>query len=296
MIYILGIICSTVMFSVQFLFQKMFQKQESSAPEISLTYSLANSVFAIILLVLKGGTSFEFSALSFLIAFLTGCRGVAMTYMSIKVMERANLSVFSLFSMLGGMLLPFVYSVILGGEMLTWQKVVCVLFLVFALYWEMRGQRKELIGQEQKNKFAFLWYMGVFILNGMASVFAKIHQSAPSRLTVSASAYTLLEKLTAFTLCAVLLLLFIRKGHKPKLTRPVKSLSFVASASVLNTVANLILLTALLHVDASIQYPIVTGGVIIFSLLLELLTGSKPKRYTVVAAIVSFVGLCFLAV
>ena len=57
-----------------------------------------------------------------------------------------------------------------------------------------------------------------------------------------------------------------------------------------------ILLIALLHVDASVQYPIVTGGVIVLSLMWDWILGKKPNRYAVGAAAVSFGGLLFLTI
>ena len=293
--YILWIIGSTVMFSVQFLLNKFFQKREGSAAQTSVLCAAATALFGVLLLLIQNGTALAFSLFSFVLAAVSGAKNVLMTYMSVRVLEKASLSVYSLFSMLGGMLLPFIYAILLGGEELTWQKSVCVLGLTFAMYWEMRGQKKSRLAEDKKFPGALLWYMGVFVLNGLAGVFAKIHQSAPE-LAVSGASYTFWERISTLVLSAVLLLFFVRQGKKPQLRTPVGSLSLVAAASVLNTVANLILLAALLHVDASVQYPIVTGGVIIFSLLLEPLAGGKPKRHTVVAAILSFASLCLLAV
>lgn len=295
MIYFFGIIFSTVLFSVQFLFQKLFQKQESSTPEISVACSVANSLFAIVFLLLKGGMSLAFSPFSFFMAFVKGCNAVLAKCISLKVMEYADLSVFSLFTMLGGMLLPFSYSIFLGGEAITWQKAVCVAVIVIALVFQVVCQKKDVSDGNKNKKIAFILYATIFVSNGLDGVFAKIHQSAPAHLTVEASSYTLLERLISFSISMILFSILLLKGRRPNFNRPVKSLSNVALTSILNTVANLILLTALLHVDASVQYPIVTGGVVIFSLVLEFFAGSRPKLYTVLTAVISFVGLCFLA-
>lgn len=293
--HILWIVGSTVLFSVQFLLNKFFQKREGSAAQTSVLCAAATAFFGMVLLLCQNGTALAFSLFSFVLAAVSGAKNVLMTYMSVRVMEKASLSVYSLFSMLGGMLLPFLYAILLGGESLSWQKLLCVLLLSFAMYWEMRGQKRENPDGGKQFSGALLWYMGVFVLNGLSGVFAKIHQSAPA-LAVSASSYTFWERLSTLLLSGILMLLFIRRGKKPHLNTPAVSLSLVAAASVLNTVANLILLAALLHVDASVQYPIVTGGVIIFSLLLEPLAGTRPRRHTVTAAVLSFAGLCLLAI
>ena len=96
----------------------------------------------------------------------------------------------------------------------------------------------------------------------------------------------------------VIAVLFICKsrGQKIALKRPARSIGSSAGYGLITTVANLILLIALLHVDASVQYPIVTGGVIVLSLMWDWILGKKPNRYAVGAAAVSFAGLLFLTI
>ena len=295
MTYILWIFGSTVLFSVQFLFKKLFQKGEGSSAGIAIMSSLLSTVFAILLLVARGKTAFEFSWFSFAIASLHALRAVTMSFMSIKVLEKANLSVFSLFSQIGGTLLPFVFAIIFYGENLTWQKSVCMALLIVAMYCDMSGRRKGKSGDEKKKGSAVFWCMGVFLLNGLSGVFAKIHQSAPDAIAVSSSAYTMLEKIISLVLSSLLMVYFIRRGESVKLKYPVRSVFYIGAGAVLNTIANLILLMALEHVDASVQYPIVTGGIIVLSLFLEPISGSRPKKYTAIAAAISLVGLIFLA-
>jgi len=52
---------------------------------------------------------------------------------------------------------------------------------------------------------------------------------------------------------------------------------------------------ALVHIDASIQYPMITGGVIIVSTIICFLKKEKPKRKELLAVALSFVGLLILA-
>lgn len=284
------------MFSVQFLFKKLFQKQEGSMAGIAILSGFLTTVFAILLLMLNGSASFEFSWFSFAIATLHAVRAVAASFMSIKVLEKVNLSVYSLFSQLGGTLLPFVFAIIFYGESLTWQKAVCMIILAAAMLCEMRGRKQKREEKGKRKNDAIFWYMGVFTLNGLSGIFAKINQSAPDTIAVSPSAFTMLEKIIVLILSSVLLVAFIRKGERVRLNRPVLSVFYIGIEAVLNTIANLILLIALDHVDASVQYPIVTGGIIVLSLFLEPLSGSKPKKHTFAAAVVSLIGLSFLAI
>jgi len=299
-IYIFAIIGSTVLFSIQFLIKKLFQKNEGSTPGIALFHVFLSTVFSILFLIIKGGSTFEFTLFSFFIASLNGIRAVIQTFMTFAILEKANLSVYSLFSQLGGTFLPFVFAILFYNEPLTWQKTLCMILLGVALYCQMyfNDKKNADYGTQKKsnNRLSILMlYIGVFVLTGLSGVFAKINQTAPAEIAVSPSAFTLLEKLITLLLAGILILVFRSNGMQVRLVKPAKSLFYICTEAVLNTIGNLILLTALYHVDASIQYPIVTGGIIILSLFLEPISGTKPQRQTIIAAVFSCIGLCFLA-
>ena len=132
-------------------------------------------------------------------------------------------------------------------------------------------------------------------MNGLSGVFSTIHQRAGD-IAVSASAYSLMERGWGLLIVIVVLFICRRMGQPITLKRPARSIGSSAGYGVITTFANLILLIALLHVDASIQYPIVTGGVIVLSLMWDWILGKKPNRYAVGAAAVSFGGLLFLTI
>ena len=66
------------------------------------------------------------------------------------------------------------------------------------------------------------------------------------------------------------------------------------TAGILDKVANFLLVLALMHVDASVQYPMVTGGVIIVSTLACYFTERKPNKRELLAVLLSFIGLIIL--
>lgn len=58
----------------------------------------------------------------------------------------------------------------------------------------------------------------------------------------------------------------------------------------------LIVLSIVLHVDASVQYPMVTGGTIIVSTLICCFGKNKPTKREILAVAVAFIGLLLLFV
>ena len=59
--------------------------------------------------------------------------------------------------------------------------------------------------------------------------------------------------------------------------------------------AELILLFAIAHIDASVQYPLVSGGTIACSTLISMLIGENKNKKSIIPVIISIAGmLCLL--
>ena len=67
-----------------------------------------------------------------------------------------------------------------------------------------------------------------------------------------------------------------------------------AVGGITNRIANYVLVIALSHVDASVQYPMVTGGVMIVSTLICFFGKNKPKVKELISVGLAFVGLLAL--
>ena len=68
----------------------------------------------------------------------------------------------------------------------------------------------------------------------------------------------------------------------------------MAGNGVLNRVANYLLLLSLAFLPASVQYPMITGGVMIVSTLLSYFTPNKPKLKEWLSVALSFAGIMIM--
>lgn len=281
--YYLLIILSVIMFGGNFLLNDVYRKQRGSSVKISLQFNLVSSTAGLVVLVLLNGCKLEYTPFTLLMAVLTAINGFGFTVCGFKALNHINLSLYSLFSMLGGMLLPFVQGIAFYNEKITVAKAVCFVLVTVALLLTVKkGERKK----------GFIYYVGIFTLNGMSGVLSKIFTSAPFE-KASAAGYSILIAVCSVVLSSAMLLLFFRsnKGEKPFTPA---SLTVSSFGGILNKVANYILVIALLHVDASVQYPMVTGGVIIVSTLVSFFGDKKPSKNELISVAVSFIGLLAL--
>ncbi len=270
------IIVAAIMFSLQFVFNDKFRKENGSSWNSSLKFSLYSSFAGTIVLLITNKMYIEVSVFSVITACVYSMVCIALSYASIKAFVYANLSVYSVFSMIGGMLLPFFFGILCGEEFKMIRLISCLLIVLAVILSINKGK---------KSKKATKYYILVFLLNGMVGVISKFHQLF-SDVCVDSGSFMFLTKI--ITILFSLILLLLQKEHSFSVNR--KSLIYSAGYSVLNSIGNLFLLIALLHLPASVQYPVVTGGVIVFSTLITLVSREKITRKEILAATVAFVS------
>lgn len=279
-----GIITVAVlMFSVQFWFNQIYEKECGGGMRSTVVFAVGSYSAGLAGLLIINGFRFEFTWFSLIMAILTAIDGIAYTFCSLKALGKINLSLYSVIAMLGGMMLPFLFGIFFYNEDFTVGKLVCVALVTASLFLTVRR------GGKSSGK---LYYAGIFILNGMSGVLAKIFQSAPYEKT-SEAGFSVLS-----TGCAILLsaaLLPFIKGEKLRPKNPLRAGIAMLGNGILNKIANFMLLIALAHVPASAQYPLVTGGVMIFSTIICFFTPDKPRKRDLAAVILSFLGILSLA-
>jgi len=280
MIYYGVLLAAVTMFSFQFLFNGIFEKEYGNSLRAMFVFSAGSSLVGFVILFIINGFKFEFTWFSLLMAFFAALDSIGYTYFSLKSLGRINLSLYSMFSMLGGMILPSVVGILFYNEEFTVGKGICYALLLLSLV---------LSSKKGEKKSGYIYYMGVFVLNGMSGVLSTIFQNAPYEKT-SAAGYSMLIALLALVICLAFLP-FI-KGDGERLTK--KAVVSMGGYGVLCRVGNYLLLIALAHLPASAQYPFVTGGVMIISTIISLFTKNKPSKREIIGVAVSFAALLIL--
>lgn len=275
-----GIVTIAVfMFGIQFFCSQGYQQECGSSWKATFINILATNLIGLPVLWAINDFSLQYTHFTFLLATITTVNNILCTVCSLRALGKANLSVYSLFSMLGGMVLPFCTGIFFFHETWTPGKVICLITVILALL---------LTIEKGKGNGAVKYYIGVFIFNGMAGVLSKFFQALPYEKT-SEAAYSVWCALIAAGAAAVFLLFLQEHIHITG-----KSLFWLTGDGLLNKVANWLLLIALVHLPVSVQYPMVTGGVIIVSTLLSYLTPKKPGKREFVAVLLSFAGILAL--
>ena len=289
------ILLSVGMFGGGFALQNIYRKKRGSGIKISMEAALIGSFAGLIVLLLINGFSLEYTNFTLLMAVWTAANELAFTFCSFKSLDYINLSLFSLFSMLGGMALPFFQGILFYNESLTIAKCLCVVFICAALALTIeKGERKK----------GTVFYIGIFILNGMSGVISKIF-SASGLPKTSAAGYSIWCAVCTIVLSGITLaVLALFDKYKRKQTelqepKPAKKLLLQSYGvgmlnGAINKVANFLLVVAIAHVDSSVQYPMVTGGTMIVSTILCFFGDKKPSKREIASVVLAFIGMLVL--
>ncbi len=314
MIYYILLTLSALLFALQFMFNNGYQKECGTGMSVSLRFGLYNSLFGVVVMFFINKCHFEFSWFSFIIAVVYGLVCVAYNYFSIKAFETANLSIYSIFAMIGGMLLPFAYGLISGEAFFVFRTISCFV-IVLAIIMTAKSDDKN-------SKKAIKYYIGVFILNGLVGVLSAFHQGftfldpeyiAPEstnfvianvhtlfadvtgmtrNLAVDNGSFIMLNRLTTAVYSFILLMFQQDKSLKIN----TKASAYCIGNSAFNNVANLFILIALSgqKVPASVTYPIITGGVIVFSTLIDKVRKVDVSKKVLIATAITLIASVFM--
>ena len=268
------------MFAFQFLFNRQYEKQCGNTLQAAAVFSLGTSFVGFLILLALNRFRLEFTVFSFLIALAAAVNNLLYSYCSIKSLGKINLSLYSVFAMLGGMTLPFIAGIAFFDETITAGKLICFALIAVSLLLTVeKGERTA--GKR--------YYFGVFFMNGMSGVFAKLFKSAPYPITGDRG-YTMLIALCCMAICAGILL--FNRSDKIRLTK--KALGSISAYGVLCNIANYLLLIGLDKIPASAQYPMVTGGVMAISTVICFFTDQKPTQKNIASVALSFIGILAL--
>ncbi len=301
-----ALICTAaILFSLQFLFQKEYKNKYGSGLKAGLNFQMYASaigaavIFVVNLIVTKKmiGFSFFTAATALIYAIFT----VAYAILSLKAMETANIAIFSMLAMLGGMFVPFVYGIIVNKEAIDYKKTIGIVLMVAALIFFAKpgtdkpaelqsaensdgnnGVRHKKVGGA--NRKTGLYYFAVFLLNGSFGVISTFHQSPKFNL-IAKSGYSLMVYAQLFASLLSFALILVLKCGVEKLS--LKIFGFTSLYAGFNGIGNLFTVLALLTLPASVQYPIITGGTIIVSSAIFMITRKKFILKYAAAATVS---------
>ena len=306
--YYAMLIGASFLFGSQFMVTKAFEKNNGKTVRASLSFSLLYSLFAgvifFIIKLISSGTVFNLNPFSLCMAFGLSLVNILSSAIGIKTLALGDIAVYSLFLMLGGMIVPFFAGIVFLKESVSVCNLIGVAIMIIALCLPVFFGKKnknaveaQTDGDTKKKTSVFFYVLCVFlfILNGLSSTLSKFNSvregaALGAEFTFYTYGIQFVISLAAFALTTAL-----GKSDKTQseekqpviLFRPV-AIGCGAAFGAVNGTAFLLSSVAAEHVVAVAQYPLITGATILFSSLLAFLFyREKPTALQLVQIVIS---------
>ena len=306
--YYAMLIGASFLFGSQFMVTKAFEKNYGKTVRASLSFSLLYSLFAgvifFIIKLISSGTVFNLNPFSLCMAFGLSLVNILNSAIGIKTLALGDIAVYSLFLMLGGMIVPFFAGIVFLKESVSVCNLIGVAIMIIALCLPVFfGKKNKNAGEAQtdgdtKKKTSVFFYVlcvFLFILNGLSSTLSKFNSVREGAALGAEFTFYTYGIQFVISLAAFALTTAFGKSDKTQneekqpgiLFRPV-AIGCGAAFGAVNGTAFLMSSVAAEHVVAVAQYPLITGATILFSSLLAFLFyREKPTALQLVQIVIS---------
>lgn len=267
--YYFILLLAVIMFTAQFGFTKIYGEKAEQKTIGTLIMLTIISIIGTVLYIFVGGFKIYLSPALLFWSAMFAVIMIPYYVLGIKVLKLGSMAIYSMFMMLGGMLLPFVYGIFLK-EKITVSKITGCVILCLSIALQALSQKRNENKNEQHSKstlFIILCII-IFIINGLTGVIAKAYQQtdkSPDEIS-----FTVVS--CFFTAMLSILFLLPRFFKSPKEIISEIKFSFkpiiflyIAAIGVATHTGNFLHLKAAAKLPASVQFPMVSGGVIVFS-------------------------------
>lgn len=304
--YYIMILIAVVLLAVQFASNRAYSIRQGSSAKASLTFTtLVGFTCAVVMLLIAvfSGEGFVITPYSLGMGAIVAALCCTYTFIGFKIMALGSLSVYTMFLMLGGMMLPYLFGVFWLNEEVSLWRIIGFLLLALSLVFPV-------VAREKAGKSSVIFIvlcLAVFCLNGCVSITSKVHQiNELYAKSGSASFSFITNSINAVMSAAGLAIISFRekKQLKEKAGKnaiavfthedaPRTSSWVIAVIVLINAVAGgvsyVLQLVSAAHVAASALYPMITGGSVVLSALAGLLCfKEKPDKISLIGLILSF--------
>ena len=280
MIWYVLIFLAAIGCAVNFALTKVYQLNQGNSQETGTAFNFLVGLVGFLIYFGICGFKISITPFSLILAILLAVFIGLYTIIGFKIMSIGSIAVYTVFLMLGGMILPYFYGVIFLGEGVTLTKIIALLLMTAAIILQ-----RDVSNNKGKAVFYLLCVL-VFIINGAVSIVSKMHQIDLGYKTVSENEFVVLKNAARAVMFGGMLP-FIKKDKGTMLSIKPKMYIVIALTGLFSNTAYLLQLKCAAHLAATVQFPITTGGTIIFTALAGLFLFSEKleKRQVVGLAI-----------
>lgn len=289
----LFLLLADLLLAVNFALNKIYQRRAGTAVTAGFTFSAICGFFTAIAFWIYNRFKFAITPFSVLMAVLQSLLCTAYLLIGFRIIKRQGVSLYTLFLMTGGMTVPYVFGLVFLNEAFSVLRLIGLAVIIAGVF--LTG-----FGKERIDKGSMLLCVAIFFLNGGVSVVSKLH-SINTELSVMPEEFVVLSGVVSCIVSTVLRFT-VRDGN----TAEEKNVPTRVSALLLTFIlipalsalaggfSSVLQLTGAQTIDASLLYPFITGGSIVFTTLAGwLVFKEKLSKNTWIGIACAFIGTLF---
>ena len=296
MVDYLLVFLSVVLLAISFMVQKLYQKKTAHLKSSAVDFNLAAALITFVIFFVSNGFRIAFTPYSVIMSLLRSLCGFIYSLLGFVILKRGSVSLYMLFLMSGGMLVPAVWGWLFLGEtekMLP--RILGVAIIVGAIIISNLGAKKP-------DKLLLLICTAVFFLNGFVSVTSKLHQINTTYEAVGTTDFVLITTIFSLASSIAMKIWYAakEKGECGTVKREIKfdrslllPLLLVPLYSAIGGVSSYLQLLGATNLPSSVLYPMITGGTVVLSGIFALICfGEKPSRREWIGMGLCLIGTC----
>lgn len=302
--YYFIVLLAVIGLAVNFCLTKLYQNRTGTGFRISVLFNIITGAFtAILFFFINGfmnGFSLHFTSFSWLMAalLLLFCGSYAL--IGFKIIAIGNIAVYTLFLMLGGMMLPYFFGLIYLEETFSYLRLAGLILMVVAI--ALSGMSDSKQKKRHSSLLFFVLCMIVFCLNGGGSIVSKIHQLPENEFrAVLSPVFVMMAgiiRVVVFSLIYLGICIKDRKTPQDQRSSPIKLSPFVIgimlASSAVDGASYLCQLIGASHLPATVLYPMITGGSVVLTALAgRIFFKQKLSVFATVGIVLCFAATLF---
>ena len=283
------LICLSALFcSMDFSVNKLFQKANGASLKTSLAFNSLLGLFTVIIMFIVNGFKLEITLFSVIMSGLFTLFVMLYNIIGFKLLKVGSMAKYTLYLMIGGMVVPYIFGLFFLDEPFTIARLIAIILVTLGVIFSNIQKDKN------KTKFWVLFlYVAVFLINGCTSVISKVHQINISFKTVEILDFVILGGLFRFIVAGIMFLL-TKKEDTAEIQK--KSVGLIFISAVLYSISFLCQLISAAKLPATVLFPFMTGGTIVFSAICgKLFFKENFTKNSIIGIVLCFIGtLLFL--
>lgn len=227
---------------------------------------------------------------------LSGIASIGYAVLGVFSAKYGKVSIFTMFLMIGGMFLPYLFGIIFLNEAVSVFKIIGMVILIAALVTNSIFEAKKTQNEIKVKPIFWILCIVAFILNGASSIIVKIHQTSENALSTFGF-MTLSSFFTALIIGVTFVIYYFGpfKKEQPETKKsPWILILFSLCFALLSGASSMCVVECAKTMPAVLEYPFQTGGTTILTAILAwIFFKEKQDKKSIVCLLAILAGTIF---